>query len=181
MTDSKVNALYRSIQKTTSDTWIGVTMLIVAMVYWLEANKIAVSPLDDQVGASGLPKVLAYVLAGLALLLIYRGIHVAKARVSDTEVSAVKSQSLTAWFKPHLRAVGMLVIGVLYLLVLPFLGYIISIALLLLTVSLYNGASFNVRTILVAVIGAVLCQLLFVHFLGIDLPPGKLIAMMIGS
>ena len=74
---------------------------------------------------------------------------------------------------PILRAIGMLAIGVGYLLLVSFFGYIITIAALLLAVSLYIGAAFNARTVLVAIIGGVFYHLLFVEFLGIPLPAGE--------
>ncbi len=168
------NALRRTIGHTTADTWIGVLMLIAAVVYWLEANKIRISPLDGLVGAAGLPKSLAYVLAGLSLILILRGISETKIRLRSNVAKTDESRSIGNWVKPHLRAVGMLAIGVIYLLLLPRLGYTIAVATLLFAVSVYNGAKINLRTILVAVIGAAFCQLLFVQFLGIALPTGEL-------
>jgi len=174
------SALRRAISYTTADTWIGVLMLIAAVVYWLEANSIRISPLDGPVGASGLPKMLAYVLAGLSLLLIIRGVTDAKSRLTLPAAKLSQARSLTQWIKPHLRALGMLAIGVGYLSLLPWFGYSISIAALLLAVSLYNGASFNLRTLLVASIGAALCNTLFVQFLGIALPAGELPEMVLG-
>lgn len=156
-------------------------MLIAAVVYWLEANKIPTSPLDGLVGAAGLPKSLAYVLAGLSLLLIVRGINETKMRLRSVQSETSETGSVSDWIKPHLRAAGMLAIGVVYLMLLPWLGYTIAIAALLLAVSVYNGAQFNLRTLLVAVIGAAFCQLLFVQFLGIALPNGELIDRLIGN
>jgi len=75
----------------------------------------------------------------------------------------------------------MLAIGVMYLVLLPWLGYTLAIAALLLAVSLYSGANFNLRTILVAVIGAAFCQILFVQFLGIALPIGELFEKVLGN
>ncbi len=155
-------------------------MLFAAVVYWFEANKIPISPLDGLVGADGLPKSLAYVLAGLSLLLIVRGINDTKIRLRSDLADPDETGSISDWIKPHLRAAGMLAIGVVYLLLLPWLGYTIAIAALLLAVSIYNGAKFNLHTILVAVIGAAFCQLLFVQFLGIALPNGELIDQIIG-
>lgn len=155
-------------------------MLIAAVIYWLEASKIRISPLDGLVGAAGLPKSLAYVLAGLSLLLIVRGINETKMRLQSHVTDIDESRSFGDWIKPHLRAIGMLAIGVAYLLLLPWLGYTIAVATLLLAVSVYNGAKLNLRTFLVAVIGAVFCQLLFVQFLGIALPTGELFDRIVG-
>lgn len=155
------------------DVWIGIVMLLVAVVYWLEADKIRISPLDGPIGASGLPKSLAYALGALAIILIIRSVAGALAARKAAPSDDVKEQPLDV--QPHLRALGLLVIGVGYLLLISWLGYIITVAALLLAVSLYIGAAFNLRTILIAVIGGVFYHLLFVEFLGIPLPAGQLL------
>lgn len=155
----------------TRDTWIGVVMLIVAIVYWFEASKIRVSPLDDGIGAAGLPKALAYALGALAIILIVRSVLGAVMFGAPEGEAKPEKPAADVW-KPHLRAVGMLAIGVGYLLLVSWLGYIITVALLLLCVSLYIGASLNLRTLLVAGLGGIVYHLLFVEFLGIPLPAG---------
>lgn len=155
------------------DVWIGIVMLLVAVVYWLEADKIRISPLDGPIGASGLPKSLAYALGALAIILIIRSVVGALAARKAAPSDNVEEQPLDV--QPHLRALGLLVIGVGYLLLVSWLGYIITVAALLLAVSLYIGAAFNLRTILIAVIGGVFYHLLFVEFLGIPLPAGQLL------
>lgn len=164
----------------TRDTWIGVVMLVVAGVYWLEASKIRVSPLDDGIGAGGLPKSLAVALGALAIILIVRSVLGAvffpSSRIDEQESSKSTAETL----KPHLRAVGMIGLGVGYLLLLSTLGYAITIALLLLAASLYIGADLNVRTLLVAAIGGIVYHFLFVEFLGIPLPAGKILGPLLG-
>jgi hypothetical protein len=154
------------------DTWIGLVMLLVAVVYWFEADKIRISPLDGPVGASGLPKALAYALGALALVLIIRSLAGALTARKPTPTEDVEEQPPA--LRPHLRALGLLVIGVGYLLLVNWLGYTVAIAALLLAVSLYIGAELNVRTVTIAVIGGVVYYLLFVQFLGIPLPAGQI-------
>lgn len=156
------------------DTWIGLVMMAVAGLFWWEADKIRVSPLDDPVGASGLPKALAYALAALALFLIARSVVGAilavRTKAADEETPGWRER-----VKPHLRAIGMLGLGVGYLLIVSTLGYTISVALLIFAVSLYIGAPMGLRTVLVAVLGGIGFYFLFVQFLGIPLPDGELI------
>ena len=155
------------------DVWIGIVMLLLAVVYWLEADKIRISPLDGPIGASGLPKSLAYALGFLAIILIVRSIASALTARKMARPGDVEDQPMS--FRPHLRAFGLLVIGVGYLLLVSWLGYVITVAALLLAVSLYIGATFNLCTVLVAVIGGIVYHLLFVEFLGIPLPPGQIL------
>lgn len=159
------------------DIAIGVVMLLIAAVYWIEANKIRISPLDGPVGASGLPKSLAYALGVLALVMISRSVlSIALQRRrggAPLDTSTVDVEPWAARMRPHLRAIGMLLIGIVYLLCISWLGYIPAIAGLLLLVALYTGAPLGWKTVLFAVIGSIVCYLLFVKFLGIPLPDGK--------
>lgn len=156
------------------DFWIGLVVLGFATLYWLEADKIRVSPLDGPVGAPGLPKTLAYALGVLAILLIVRALF-ARWNAVPAPRETAEGPAFAERMRPHLRAIGMLAIGVGYLLVVPFLGYALTIMLLILAVSLYIGAGLNFRSVAVAILGGVFFYLLFVFFLDIPLPNGSLI------
>jgi hypothetical protein len=164
----------------TRDTWIGIVMLIAAAVYWFEASKIRASPLDDGIGAAGLPKALAFALGALAIVLIVRSILSALMFGAPAEKAEPEIPTAALW-RPHLRAVGMLAIGVGYLLLVSWLGYIITVALLLLCVSLYIGAPLSTRTLLVAGIGGIAYHFLFVEFLGIPLPAGAILGPLLNG
>ncbi|EAR52687.1 hypothetical protein OG2516_00634 [Oceanicola granulosus HTCC2516] len=161
-------------KRLDKDIWIGLVMLIVAVGFWLEAGKIRVSPLDDPVGAAGLPKMLAYALGALAILLIARSLIGAALAVAPAPAVLDETPPVRERMKPHLRAIGMLGIGVGYLLVVATLGYAISVMGLILLVSIYIGAPLGLRTVLVAVGGGIAFHLLFVEFLDIPLPAGLL-------
>jgi hypothetical protein len=165
------------------DTWIGLFMLAVASLYWLEADKIRITRLDGPVGAPGVPKALAYALGALAIVLILRSVVSVflSRRTALADAATTKSKTGSEKMREHVRALGMLAIGVAYLLVIQTLGYTISVMFLILTVSLYIGAPFNVRTLLVSLGGGVLFYLLFVKFLGIPLPDGAIISALTGA
>ncbi len=163
----------------TKDLWIGLTVLLVAAVFWFEAGKIRISPLDGPVNAAGLPRSLAYALGALAIILMLRSL-VGTALGYRSASADIGESTLAEAMRPHLRAIGMLAIGVGYLLIVSWLGYAITIVALLLAVSLYNGASPNLRTVAVALIGGVFYHLLFVEFLGIPLPPGHILGPLLG-
>lgn len=161
----------------TRDTWIGLVFLAFSIVYWIAADGIRISPLDGPVTAAGLPKSLAYALGGLAVLLILRSLMIqrltagkaAKPAAASTEEAEADGRS--PWHL-HLRAIGMLALGVGYLLIVPYLGYTLSIIGLLLAVALYIGAKLGPKTLAIAGIGGVFFYLLFVQFLHIPLPSG---------
>jgi putative tricarboxylic transport membrane protein len=161
----------------TRDAWIGVVFLAFAVVYWIAADGIRISPLDGPVGAAGLPKSLAYALGILAALLILRSLLMKRlaAAPAAKPVAEEKEEEGGETRSPmyrHLRALGMLALGVGYLLIVPYLGYTLTIIGLVLAVSLYIGAKFGAKTLAVAGIGGVFFYLLFVQFLKIPLPPG---------
>ena len=156
------------------DFWIGLVTLGFATLYWFEAAKIRISPLDGPVGASGLPKVLAMTLGVLSILLIMRTL-LARLNTKPPIENVGAAAPLAEKLRPHLRAIGMLALGLAYLLLIPTFGYALSIMSLLVAVSLYIGADLNRRTVAVGVIGAIFFHLLFVEFLDIPLPKGRLV------
>jgi hypothetical protein len=73
-----------------------------------------------------------------------------------------------------LWAAGLLAIGIAYLLVVEALGYLVSIALLLIGVALYQGAAAGWRLPLIGIGGALFLWALFVLVLGVSMPRGLL-------
>lgn len=159
----------------TRDVWIGLATFGVAVLYWLGADRIRLSPLDGPVTAQGLPKSLAYALGCLAILLVVRGLtverRVARAAGPRPRLSAEERREA---LRPHLRAAGMLALGVGYLMVLHTLGYILSLILLMTGVALYIGERPRPTLFVTAILGALLFYVIFVVGLGIPLPDGLL-------
>jgi hypothetical protein len=151
----------------TRDTGVAVGLLILAVLYWLGADQIKVSRLEGIVGAQAVPKGLAVSLGILSLLLIAQAVWRAR-RVAPAVGAAPESEGIDA----HLRALGLLLIGAAYLLVVGTIGYLPAMALLLLATAHYVGRPWSAGLILVALGGAVLYDLIFVRLLGIPLPPG---------
>ena len=131
-------------------------MMAVAGVYYAAARLIPESQLADAVGPQGLPKTYAVVLASLSLILIVKS---AKAAPEEQRYALG-------------RVAGMLAIGVVYIIAAPWVGYMPSIAALILVTIYYQGGAINRRVALVSVSGAVFFWLLFVFVLGIPQPAG---------
>ena len=157
------------------DFWIGVVTLGFAALYHHEAGKIRISPLDGPVGAPGLPKALAWALGALALVLILRALYQRFAGAPAGAEAEAETLPLAERMRPHLRAAGVLALGIGYLLLVPYFGYALGIMGLILAVALYAGAAFRLRTVAVAVAGGIAFHLLFVELLKIPLPKGALI------
>jgi putative tricarboxylic transport membrane protein len=145
------------------DLVFGAVCLALAAGYYLMAAAIPDSALSDAVGPQGLPKTYAVVLGALSLLLMVRS-------SADTRShrNAPPSPSPPSPF----RIAGMLLIGILYLAVVPWIGYILALAGLIAATTYYQGGGLNGRVALVALSGAVFFWILFVAVLGIPHPPG---------
>jgi hypothetical protein len=150
------------------DLLFGSATLVVAIVYYGLAATIPQSDLADPVGPQGLPRVYAVLLAALSLILIVRSLPRSASRPqSSTPESRIPNPGTGI---P--RVIGLLLIGVAYIIVLPWLGYLLSVAALITATIYFQGGVINGRSILVALSGAVCLWLLFIWLLRIQYPAG---------
>ena len=158
----------------TRDLFFGITTLVVAAVYYTLALAIPQSDLADPVGPQGLPKVYALLLAALSLVLIARSLRSGKPASKNAELQNPEPSGsrIPDPGSRALRVIGMLLIGIAYIIVLPWLGYLLSIAALITATIYFQGGVINRRSILVAVSGAVCLWLLFIWLLRIQYPAG---------
>ena len=149
---------------------LGCATLAIAAGYYLLAIRIPSSDIADVIGAQGLPKTYAAMLAVLSIILIGRA-----ARASRTVVAPAPPEPAdvppTAR-RVGLRTFGMLMNGALYVALVPTLGYMVSIAGLIASTIYFQGGALNRRSMAVAVGGALLLWLLFVRILHIPHPAG---------
>ncbi|WP_312793730.1 tripartite tricarboxylate transporter TctB family protein [Tianweitania sp.] len=150
----------------------GLLLLALAAGYFWTAEAIPNSMLDDAFGPRGLPVVLAGLLAFLALILTARAVFNLRTPAADLAANDEEDDGRTE--APIGRAVGLLAIGAGYILILPFLGYAISIAVLIAAIALYEGARLGWRLFAAAAFGGVLFWLLFNKLLGVAQPAGAL-------
>ncbi|MBI2186958.1 MAG: tripartite tricarboxylate transporter TctB family protein [Acidobacteria bacterium] len=147
------------------DLAFGLLGAALAAGYYRLAASIPQSALADGVGPRGLPIAYAVVLLGLSLILIGRSVRT-RNREPRTRNAEPGSQH------PAVRVVGMLAIGAAYIALVPWLGYVVTVAGLLLAVTWYLSGVVTRTIVLVAASGAVVFWLLFVRLLGIPHPPG---------
>ena len=154
----------------------GATLALSVAYYWMAAA-IPESQLADAIGPQGLPKTYAVLLGGLSLILIARSLGARgsglgargspfESRIPSPEPRAPSPQS------PLWRVAGMLAIGVVYILVAPWLGYLLSIAALILATTYYQGGHVDRQVAVVALSGGIFFWLLFVVMMRIQQPPG---------
>jgi len=149
------------------DLAFGLAGVVVAGGYYRLATGIPDSALADAVGPQGLPIAYAAVLLLLSLLLMGRSLRPGRRERTTDPRSPIPDPRF------HLaRVAGMLAIGAIYLLLVPWLGYTVTLAALLLVVTWYLGGVVNRAIAVVAVSGAIVFWLLFVRVLGIPHPAG---------
>jgi putative tricarboxylic transport membrane protein len=137
------------------DLVFGGVGLALAIVYYVLAATIPESQLADAVGPQGLPKIYAVALGVLSLLLIARSIGRPEIR---------ERQSF--------RFVGLLLIGAVYIVVIPYAGYVVSLTALIAATCFYQSKEWSWRPLAVAAAGAIVFWILFVEILGIQHPAG---------
>jgi putative tricarboxylic transport membrane protein len=151
----------------TRDSAVAAGLIVLAGLYWLGADQIRVSRLEGVIGAQAVPKGLAVCLAALSVLLIAQDLW----RTRRAGAAGVEAGEVSGSYA-HLRAAGMLLIGVGYLTLIGTIGYVPAVALLVMTTALYLGQSLSTKLVVVAVGLALFYDLMFVRLLGIPLPPG---------
>jgi putative tricarboxylic transport membrane protein len=150
------------------DSAVAVGLIGCAGLYWLGADQIRVSRLEGIVGAQAVPKGLAVSLAILAALLLAQDLWRARRAAGAVGVEAGEISGSHA----HLRAGGMLLIGVGYLALVGTIGYVPAVALLVVATALYLGQSWSIKLGFLAIGLGFLYYVIFVRLLGIPLPAG---------
>lgn len=146
------------------DLGCGVTGLALAAAYYFLADELPRSLLSDPTGADGLPKVLAVLLGILSLFLIVSALRRRSPAAKSQEEGLAK----------HLRSAGMLGLGIAYLVLVGWLGYLPTIVLFILAVALYAGTRPGWQPVAISAIGGVALWFTFTRLFGIPLPAGTL-------
>lgn len=159
------------------DVWIGLASLVLAGLYWGQTQRIPVSPLDGVVNAKAMPHALALALALFSLLLVARALlvewmTVRAAHAAGTVPAPIEEEGKRFGWAQHAKAAGVLVLGLAYLIALPWIGYLLSMAVLVTVVAIYIGARASLYTVAVGVGVAVTFYMLFVWLLDIPMPAG---------
>ena len=148
---------------------LGCGTLAIAAGYYLLAIRIPGSDISDVIGAQGLPKTYAALLALLSIVLIGRALLARRtvARPEPPAIAVGAAPRHVGW-----RTFGMLLNGALYVALVTRLGYILSIAGLIASTIYFQGGALNRRSAAVALGGALVLWLLFVRLLHIPHPAG---------
>ena len=143
--------------------------LLLSVVYILTARGIEDSLLADPVGASGVPVAVGGLMALASAALILKGLIPASGPVP---AEARKASSGSAGLRPHALAAGLLVILAVYLIALPWLGYVVAIGLMAAAVAWFAGGRDRPVLIGFAVLTGPFLWLVFDLALRVRMPAG---------
>ena len=138
--------------------------LALAAAYYAAADALPRSLLADGVGADGVPKLLAVVLAVLSVVIGARSFF-----TPSLTLPLPGGGKGGGW---HLRALGVAALGAAFVGLAPVLGYSLALALLLLAAALYYGAAPRLQVVLYAGGTAAILWLIFARALGVAMPAG---------
>ncbi len=150
------------------DTVSAIVILAFAVIFWIGADRLPKSLLGGGVGADGLPKFLAVALGVLSLILLVQSLLEKKRTQEKADEEGEGPDTL----KGHLAAFGILVIGGVSVLLLPIIGYVPTVALLLVAMAVYHGQKLDRTVILYGVGGALFMYVLFEKLLAVPMPAG---------
>jgi len=150
-----------------NDLIVGVVLIALAVIYWLGADHIPKSILEGGIGADALPKMLGVVLGLLSSILVVQSVLAHRTPQRDGDDAPVKK----GW-RLHRHMLGMLCIGIGYVVLVEFIGYVCAIAYLLAAVALLTGGASRRAVISFAFLGAIFFWALFVYALDIRQPKG---------
>jgi len=136
--------------------------LTLAVAYYAAADALPRSLLADGVGADGVPKLLAVVLAVLSVVIGARSLVAGEPGANASDPGLPR----------HLRALGVAALGAAFVVLAPVLGYPLALALLLLAAALYYGAVLRLQVVLYAGGTAAILWLIFARVLGVAMPAG---------
>jgi hypothetical protein len=160
------------------DLAFGGAGLAISILYYWMATLVPVSQLADAIGPQGLPKAYAVILAALSLILLVRNSRDPGSGIRDRKKSGQPPEAelprspIPDPRSRSFRAAGMLLIGIGYILLVPWLGYLLSISGLIFATTYYQGGTVDRHAALVALCGGIFFWVLFVAFMGIAQPPG---------
>ncbi len=146
--------------------------LALAGAYWIGATQIHKSSLIGKgVGADALPRGLAVALAVLSVILILQNVLQRRKGPLPEDAPATQERLAEARHK-HLRAAGMFLIGLGFLLAVGYVGYIPAIFAMICITVVYNGRPMSWRIAGFAALLTVVLYVLFDIVLQIPMPEG---------
>lgn len=140
--------------------------------YYLAAAAMPTSILDTTVNSAAFPKLLGMAGMLFSIALVVQSLLTRRASPVEEPPNADEPERADEKWRPHLRALGLLIIIGLFIVALELVGYPVAVAALILAVSIYQGYPPSWASVVIAAAGGLMFWLFFMVFLGIHLPLG---------
>ena len=149
----------------------GAIGLAASLTYIVAARGIEDSLLADAVGASGVPVAVGILMAVTSSVLLVKGVLAKAGSNAEAEQEAAHEAQGTP-LRAHVLAMGLIAILAGYLVVLPWLGYIVSVGLLAAVVAWFAGGRERTTLVGFAVLTGPVLWFFFDFALKIHMPAG---------
>lgn len=159
--------------KTTANRIIAIVLGVFAIWYLYEAYQIRVFPLPRPVDSDLYPKVLGFLMLGLAVLLFFVREAVDEAAM-ETAPAAADEPAAPFWYRPWTRVVVTAVAVAVYAAMLRPLGFVLASVLLVGGLTVYYGYRNHLVTLAVAIAIPLIFYLVLTRLMTINLPAGIL-------
>lgn len=151
----------------------GAIGLVGSLTYIVAARRIEDSLLADAVGASGVPVAVGMLMAVASVALLVKGLALSpKVKTPLTTGKGGQDTPADSPMRPHWLAAGLLALLVVYLVALPWLGYILSIGLLSAAVGWFAGGRERKTLLGFALLTGPILWFLFDFALKVHMPAG---------
>lgn len=164
------------LRDSTTSIITGAIGAAASLAYIAAARNIEDSLLADAVGASGVPVAVGALMAATSFVLLIKGLLSATKERGDDGGLPQASEDAAATpdspWRPHLLAFGLIGILAVYLVVLPWLGYIVSVGVLAAAVAWFSGGRDRKTLLGFAVFTGPLLWFFFDFALKIRMPSG---------
>jgi putative tricarboxylic transport membrane protein len=156
------------VQRT--DFFFGLSAIALAGAYYYVATGIQESMLSDATGAGGVPRALAWAMGALGLLLCARSVSFAAGNTKAAAPSDEEHTPAGPWQRnPHVQALVLLGLLVAYVVLAPYLGYIVATTVLIAAAAAYGGAAIDRNLLLISASGGIGLWVVFAKMLGISM------------
>ena len=162
-------------KQTTADFLLGGICLVAGATYYSVASTIPKSMLSDEIGPGGVPAAVGLAAIVVSVLIMLKAMVVwNQERLAAKLVSPVAADEAEETGGSHWLSVSLVMVLVSLILVLPILGYIISIFLLIMVSAALSGHAKNLKLLVFSLVSSVTLYVIFHFVMSVKLPKGPL-------
>jgi hypothetical protein len=160
-------------KQTTADFLLGGICLVAGAIYYSVASEIPKSMLSDEIGPGGVPAVVGLAAMVVSVLIMLKAMVVwNQERLAAKLASPVTADEAAEAVGSHWLSVSLVLVLVSLIVILPILGYIISIFLLIMVSAALSGHAKNLKLLVFSLVSSVTLYVIFQVIMSVKLPKG---------